>query len=190
MEKQQKTQFKDATFYIGLGLIILSLGIYLLPNLEHLGNPSDLNFGIFILNYLISIIFFVLVWIREIPAFKISFFYQKTEYGFIYLILCLISAYSLKREITVFEQSTPWLQGLLILQGIVFLMVFFKHHFAGWVLFVFWGFMGISVSLFLYLSIYLIPWYFIGAAACFIFGISLYAYMFINELSKLLSYEN
>ena len=169
--------FRDKTLLTGLGLILFSLGIFLMPDFIHSGKGTDTYFGIFILNYLISIVFFIIAWIREIPKFRISSFHQKIEYGFIHLILCLISAYSLNREIPVFEQSVPWLQVLLVLQSGVLLLSFVKDRLAKWLQFVYWGLMGTSFSLFLYLSIYLIPLYPVGFAAFFVFGLSLHAFV-------------
>lgn len=177
MKTLKQAIFGDTTLLLGIGSILLSLGIFLLPELIYGGNMRDTYFGIFILNYLISIVFFILFWVREIPKFKLSIFYQKMEYGFIHLILCLISAYSLNREIPVFEQSVPWLQAVLVLQGIFLLLFFVKDFFSKWFLFILWSVIGISFSLFLYLSIYLIQLYPVGLIGFPAFGISLHAFV-------------
>jgi XrtN system VIT domain protein len=165
---------KDVTLIIGLGLIVLSMGLFLLPELFAMGES---DFGIFILNYLISIAFFIIVWRRENKEFNIFVFLQKVEYGFIHLVLCLISAYSLNREIPVFEQSTHWLQVFLVVQGAFFLLVFVKKLFPAWLQYIFWGGMGISFTFFLYLSTYLFPIYPIGLLAFPALGLSLHAFV-------------
>ena len=177
MKALKNVILKDTTLMIGLGLILLSLGIFMLPDFFPYGKGSDTFFGIFALNYLISIIYFIIVWFLETPSFRKSFSRQKIEYGFVHLILCLISAYSLNREIPVFEQSVPWLQVLLVLQSVVLLLSFLKNLMAPWLRFVFWAMLGISFSLFLYLSLYLFPVYAMGLAGFFIFGISLHAFV-------------
>jgi XrtN system VIT domain protein len=177
METQKNGILKDATFLIGIGSILLSLGIFCLPGLMAVNRMSDSFFGIFFLNYFISIIFFIVVSIREISGFRLVYFQQKVEYGFIHLLLCLISAYALNREIPVFEKSTNWLQIFLLLQGAILLLAFVKHLMPNWLQFVFWLCIGIIFTLFLYLTIYLIPIFPFGIIAGLALGLSLHAFV-------------
>jgi XrtN system VIT domain protein len=176
MEKQGKELRKDVTFLVGVALVLLSLGIFCLPGIIPGTIMRDPAFGVFFLNFILSIIYFIIVWIREKSSFR-SLFQQKVEYGFIHLLLCLISAYSLNREIPVFEKSTGWLQVFLVVQGIILFLPFVKHRFPAWLQFVFWLFLGVIFSLFLYLAIYLVPIYPAGIIAAPALGISLHAFI-------------
>ena len=177
MEAQKKVIAKDVTFLIGMGLVLLSLGIFFLPRLMTGNELPGSYFGIFLVNYGISIVFFIVVWIRENHELSFVWFQQKVEYGFIHLILCLISAYSLNREIPVFEQSAYWLKIFLVLQGAILLFAFIKHRMAEWLQFIFWVAIGIIFSLFLYLIVYLIPIYPFGIIVSPALGISLHAFV-------------
>lgn len=178
MKTIKEKLLRDTTLLIGLGLILLSAGIFIFPDLfDNKGASEEANFGVFILNYLISIAYFIIFWIREIHKFSFSGFIRKIEYVFIHLILALISAYSLNRVMAVFEQSVPWFQVFIVLQVILILMLFIKGSFSVVVNLLFWVLMGVICSMFLYLSIFLIPLYPIGLAASPAFGISLHAYI-------------
>lgn len=188
MQNKSKNIFTDATFSIGVGLILLSLGIFMFPELVTYEKSSDSNFGIFALTYFIAIIFFIIAWIREIPGFRLGFFVKKMEYGFIHLILCLISAYALNREIPIFEQSTTWLQWALGILGTSLLGAFVQNKLPNWLKMVYWGVTGIAFSLFLYFSITLIPVYPIGVIASPALGISLHAFVPLWFVLTILAY--
>jgi XrtN system VIT domain protein len=167
--------FKDVTFLIGIGLIILSLVIFLIPETPLFGKSFERTFGIFMMNYFISIIFLVIAWVREIHKFRWSAFHQKMEYGFLHLILCLISAFSLNREIPVFEKSTTWLQIALMLQSIILIVLGMRRQLPAWTQTLLFGLLGIVFMLFLYYSIYLIPLYPLALVAFPALGISFHA---------------
>ena len=186
--KQLKELLKDGTFLIGIALILLSFGIFMLPDLYSYGKFADSNFGIFVLNYFISILFFIIAWIREVPKFNYKVFHQKIEYGFLHLILCLISAYSLNREIPVFEKSTNWLQVALVVQGFVMVLVFMKELFPRWIQAVLFGLLGTVFMLFLYFSLFLTTLYPIGLVATPALGISLHAFVPLWFVLTILAY--
>lgn len=188
MQNKSKNIFTDATFSIGVGMILLSLAIFMFPELVTYEKSSDSNFGIFALNYFIAIIFFIIAWIREIPGFKLGFFIKKMEYGFIHLILCLISAFALNREIPIFEQSATWLQWALGILSTSLLGAFVQDKFPTWLKMAYWGFTGIAFSLFLYFSITLIPVYPIGVIASPALGISLHAFVPLWFVLAILAY--
>jgi XrtN system VIT domain protein len=188
MKNQTQHIFKDATFSIGIGLILLSLTIFMFPEFFTFEKSEGSYFGIFVLNYLIAIIYFIIAWIREIQGFRLGFLLKKIEYGFIHLILCLISAYSLNRSIPIFEQSTPWLQVVLFLQGVILLMVFIKNQLPLWLQFSLWMLLGSVFSLFLYFSLTLIPIYPFGMIAAIGLGISLHAFVPLWFVIALLTY--
>jgi XrtN system VIT domain protein len=186
MKTKQNGIFKDVTFLIGIILILLSLGVFMLPEWFSTGKTEGSDLGIFILNYLISIIYFIVIWIREISRFNLRAFHENLEYGFIHLILCLISAYSLNREIPVFQLSTLWLQIALVAQGVLLVLIFFRLQFPSWLQWVHWSLLGVTFSLFLYYSIFLISLYPVGFIAFPFFGLSLHAFVPLWIVASLL----
>lgn len=170
-----KNLTKDGVFVMGLALIALSLLVFVITDPTITRSTKDYNFSIFLINYIVSIIYFGVIWFKKIKAFYFEDFADNIEYGFLHLILCLISAYSLNREIPVFEQSKVWVQILLIIQGVVMIAMFFRNEFPRWVQVGLYGLLGVGFIFFVYLSLYLIPLYPIGFIAFLAFGISLHA---------------
>jgi XrtN system VIT domain protein len=175
MKTIKENILRNTTLLVGVGLTIFSLIIFLIPDFLHQNKTDGGYFGVFMLNYFISVIYFIVIWVRESKEFRFKLIFSKIEYGFIHLNLCLISAFSLNREIPVFERSVNWLQILLVIQGFVLFMSFIKDGFPKIILFFYWTCLGIIFSLFFYFTCFLIPLFGIGVALSFVLGISLHA---------------
>jgi XrtN system VIT domain protein len=189
MKNTLKTLTKDAIFITGISLIALSFLLYVLSDFLIIGDGRGSNFSFFIASYIISIVYFIIIWAKKIKKlFFIENWANNLEYGFLHLILCLISAYSLNKEIPVFEQSTGWMQILLVIQGVVLILMFVKDSLPRWAKIIMFAFMGVGFMLFLYLSIYLIPLYPIGVVGFFVLGISLHAFVPLWFTGTLLLY--
>src|SRR5687768_4460824 len=96
---------KDEMFITGLILILVSLFFFCIPFLSSVSPDSG---GLFMCNYLLTVGYFI--------ALKVSKRLKKGNEGlmplFLFLILLLISAYSLNREMIVFETAVPWFAWL------------------------------------------------------------------------------
>lgn len=153
---------------------MLSVFIFLIPD-AIFPESSEFSFSVFIASYLISVIYFGILWFKKIHNFY--GFHANMEYGFLHLVLCLISAYALNREIPIFEQSTMWMQVLLVIQSIAFISLFFQKIFPLWLTTFLFVILGIGFAFFIYLAIYLIPVYPVGIIGFFVLGITLHAFV-------------
>jgi XrtN system VIT domain protein len=177
MKKETTTALREPAFLIGLGLIVFSTGIFLIPLLFNFGNNEGSNLGIFILNYLISIIYFIILHNLILPKLTIKTLRDNVEYGFIHLVLCLISAFSLNRIIPVFEESALWLQYVLVIQSGLLILSLFIKSFSPLLRFIYWIMLGVIFSLFLYFAAYIIPVYAFSLAVSPALGVSLHAFV-------------
>lgn len=167
----------DGVYSLGLILILLSFLLFLLPEFHLQGASSKMEFTVFVTNYIISIIYFFVLWFKKIKYLYADDVRASLEYGFLHLILCLISAYSLNREMTVFENSTSWLQALLIINSLAMILMFFKDQFPAWVRRILFFILGTGFVLFLYLTIYLLPLFALGVIGFFVLGLSLHVFV-------------
>ncbi len=167
----------DWVFSLGLILLVLSLFFFLLPEFDFQGKSSKMEFTVFVSNYIISIIYFFVLWFKKIKYFYADDVKASLEYGFLHLILCLISAYSLNREMTVFENSTAWLQALLVINSLAMILMFFKDQFPDWACYILFFVQGTGYVLFLYLAIYLLPLFALGVIGFFILGFTLHVFI-------------
>jgi XrtN system VIT domain protein len=166
-----KNLLKDGYYLAGLGCILGSLFIFISPSLfsSSRGEISTL----FSLNYAITAgYFFTLVFSksRRNPAMKLN-------YRLLLLVLFLISAYTLNREITVFNESVNWLSILLVLSCSNYVLLPIFNQLPSWGKHISSGILGISFVLFTYLAIYLLPIYPFGIFGLPLLGVSLHVFV-------------
>jgi XrtN system VIT domain protein len=129
--------------------------------------------GLFMCNYLITVGYFI--------ALKVSKRLKKGNQGlmpfFLFLILLLISAYSLNRDMTVFETAVPWFAWLQVVLCANYIAFAFFDRLSLWAQHVMIFVLGIAIVTFLYISIYLLPTYIISAAISFVLGISMHSFV-------------
>ena len=161
----------DKLFMGGLIMILLSAAFFCLPLFMELSN--DNYFGLFIPNFIFTVGYFI--------ALLVSGRLKKGRNGiypfFLFLILFLISAYSLNREMTIFEKSVPWFTGLLILACVNYIAFAFYESMPAVIRKLMLLVLGIALLCFLYLSFYLFPLYIFGAFVFFALGISLHVFV-------------
>ncbi|WP_207495395.1 XrtN system VIT domain-containing protein [Aridibaculum aurantiacum] len=163
-------RLKDNVFTAGLFFIAISFVIFLVPEMQHVEGEQ---FGFFAVNFLLTGIYFV------VCLFEGRF---KTARGGIYivpvfLVLALISAYALNREMNVFDQSTNWMCVLLIVGSLNYVAFAFAANFPSILKHFMCFLLGVTTLLFTYLAIYLVPLYMVGVAAFFLLGISLHTFV-------------
>lgn len=151
----------------GLYAIALSLAIYVLPQLMESHNEDFGTFGIFALNYLISLVYLLVNRNKKLLS-------QNAP---VILVLFLISAYSLNKNIVVFEQSATWLTVALVISSINMLIQPVLYKIPSWAKTLSWWLTGMSLLLFLYLSIYLFNIYLFGLLGSILLGFSLHAFL-------------
>src|SRR5690606_24552700 len=113
-------KLKDPVYLTGLVLVAVSFLFYMVP-LIYPSSVSTASGGLFLVNFSITAIYLILLFVRGMIKRRSG----KLHHIILFLILFLISAYSLNREMAVFEQSVPWFAVLLILICINYILFIF-----------------------------------------------------------------
>lgn len=162
---------KEPVFVTGLVFIAVSLLLFMLPTIAPKAFTE--TFGVFGINYLAAFIFFFI----GLLSGKLRRGSNRIHIFFVFLILCLISAYSLNREMSVFQNSTTWMCVLLVTCCANYILLAFSRYLPAFIKHFMCFVLGIATVLFLYLSIYLVPLYGISAIGFFLLGISLHTFV-------------
>lgn len=159
---------RDADTHYRTGLVLTAIAaiLYVLPGLWSSGAESVGTFGIFMLNYGIAVVYAIWLFIRRawknIPVF---------------LVLFLISAYSLNRDISVFELSVTWLSCVLVLYSVALLLLPVMDAIPGWLQAIVSVLTGAALMLFLYMALYVTPLYLFSLPTAVLMGVSLHTYV-------------
>lgn len=166
-----RERFNDKIYLAGLVCVLTSLIIFCLPFMTKLEEQSI--FSLFVFNFIVTGIYFLIrIFNRKQIAKE-----DKIHHLFLLLILFLISAYSLNREIPVFENSADWFAGLLALLCVNYAAFAFFEGLPNWARHSVSFINGAGLITFLYLSIYLLPLYAVGLIGAFLLGISLHTFV-------------
>jgi XrtN system VIT domain protein len=151
-------------------MVLLSLIIFCIP--ECMEVEDDSGMGWFFGNFLFTLVYFFMLFIGK------RLFRRKGRgvHG-IFLVLLLLSAYSLNRGMNVFQSTTPWFCTVLVISCINYLALPYRTMMPVWLRHVQSFMFGISLCCFLYLSCYLIPLYVFGILLFFVLGVSLHAFV-------------
>jgi XrtN system VIT domain protein len=150
--------------------ILLSLAFLCLPVvLPHSANSEAL----FICNYVIAVAYFI--------CLLVSGRLRKGREGLypflLFLILFLISAYALNRQMVVFEKATTWFVVLQVILCANFVAIAFIKESPRWLQFLMTFLLGVALITFLYLACYLFPLYGLSALISFVLGVSLHSFV-------------
>src|SRR5689334_23140915 len=102
------TQIKDRLFITGLLCILASLFFFCIPAFGWAAT-KDAS-GLFICNYCITVIYFAVV----VSSNRLKKGREGLMPFFLFLILLLISAYSLNRDMVVFQKTVTWFAVLQV----------------------------------------------------------------------------
>ena len=177
METTKEKMATSKTTWLGLFLILVSTGIFLMPEFDLFHVRRESYFGIFFFNYAASVVYLVLLILQGLIRFKWAIFRNHIEKTMLLLVLFLISAFSLNREFSVFERSSDWLCITLVLQCVAIMALVFREYLPRFILFLLYITMGTGLILDLYFSVYLFPMYAIGVIGSFFIGISLHVFV-------------
>jgi XrtN system VIT domain protein len=150
---------------------------------------NDDRFGPFTLNYLFTVVYFVIL----VAKGRLKRGRKGIYPLFLFLMLFLISAYALNRVIPIFEKSVTWFSIIQIIVCVNYIgFIFFDS--LSQPLKVFLSFVaGVAMVVFAYLAIYLFPIYIFGVIGFFALGISLHAFvplLFCIYTSRLIQKQN
>jgi XrtN system VIT domain protein len=138
---------------------------------------EGLFFGLFSTHYILCLVYGVVLLATGFMRFRWRISYGSIRYSLLWLVLFLISAYALNREIPVFQESTGWLSGYVIFASAACIAYgFYERLPVAGRLVVFFA-LGAAFVLFVYLALYLMPFYAVGLMAFFVLGISLHAFV-------------
>lgn len=156
----------DQKYILGLVFILFSLFIFYVPVIAP--NTKENALGLFFVNFMFTGAYCVAL---------IGSGWRNLKRRSLLLILFLISAYALNREMNVFDSMTPWFAFLQVLVCVNFVLLIFFDVMPAWWKYIQCFLLGMGFLVFAYLAIYLMPLYAIGVMGCFLFGISLHAFV-------------
>lgn len=165
-----KTKLKDFLFTTGVAMIALSALIFLIPMWT---GASEGTFGFFMVHFILTIAYGIIL----LSNSKNKIREHRRIYTLLFLVLFLISAYALNREMEVFAASPVWLCCLLVLLCINYIISIFFESLPSFFKYLIFFLLGIALTLFLYMSFYLVPLYLFSALAAIGLGISLHTFV-------------
>jgi len=164
--------FKDKIYFTGLIFIVISFTAFLLRLEFPTKSGFELN-GVFLVNYLLAL-----------GYLAILIFNGRLKKGrnglpviLLFLVLSLISCYSLNMDMNVFDDSTLWFCIVLVLVCLNYMTFGWFDYFPEWARIVFFIVAGISLAVFVYLGIYLFPLYLFSIPGILLLGTSLHTYV-------------
>lgn len=165
-----QAKLNDKVYLTGLALLVLSVLIFCIPFVAHIKYDQ---FGLFVFNFSTTVIYFIILLFSK----RLKKGREGLDLFILFLILFLVSAYTLNREMTIFENSTTWFSCLLILTCINYLAFHFREQCPAWLLHIMHFLLGTGFIIFIYLSVYLMPLYIMSGIVALILGISLHTFV-------------
>lgn len=161
----------DKFIPIGWGVIALSSLVFCVPLLTSV--TPDQYLGFFAFHFGLTVVYHVVLWFNRSSQVE----EHRIHYRLIKLVLLLISAYSLNREMDVFAASPTWFSILLVLLCGSYLAGAFFQQVPKWTRHFLFVLYGIAFAVFAYLAIYLLPLYAISIPGLLVLGISLHTFV-------------
>lgn len=175
---QKPPVYQDAVFRTGLIFIGLSALAFFLSGLSFWEKESESFFGIFVFNYgLSACYFFVLLFTGRLRFRWKDEFKNYAETISLFLVLGLISAYSLNRLLPIFEDSAIWLAVFLVILGCSVVLLCFRRQLPKLITIGLYFILGSGLVLYAYLSVYLLPYYHLGLFGAILLGFSLHVFI-------------
>lgn len=174
MNQLNKLRSQDPLYFSGLIMVAISAIIFgLTINIE-----QENSTGVFFVNYALSAVYQICLFVHLFSNYKWHWGQGKLHHTVLLLILLFISAFSLNREMNVFDSSVTWCSIWIILSVITLILASnFKLIFLQKSRYVLFFFVGLALILFIYYSIYLFPLYVISLIGLAALGISIHTYV-------------
>ena len=171
---REKDFYTYTTGYVLLFISSVSFGL-----LEYfdLKGKQDFLSGMFFFHYLMAVAFLLVLISTGSFGFRKIWFRENIHKGVILFNLYLISAYSLNKEIVVFENSAAWLCVYVILSSLTLLSFRFFDRLSRLVNSLQYLLLGSAVCLYVYLALYVFQVYLLGAIGTLFFGIGLHIFI-------------
>ncbi len=166
-----KTIISDKLLRSGWAMLLVSTLIFCWPLITSV--PSDQYLTFFAFHFGVGITYyFILLFSRDTKIEE-----HRIHYQFIKLILFLISAYALNRDMNVFDASPTWFCIVLVLLSVNYLAAIFFDRFPRWCRYLMFFIYGVGLAVFIYLSLYLLPLYAVSIPGLIFLGISVHTFV-------------
>lgn len=167
MQTQIKQQ-TDGIYIAGLVMLIISFGLFCASVFYQ---SNDMSF--FFVEFSLTGFYFLIL----LGSGRLRKGRDGLQPMFIFLLLFLVSAYGLNSEMEVFKPAVNWFLILLLLSSANCLVYAFFYRLPLWAKHASSFVGGISLVLYAYLALYLLPMYGIGAVAAIALGFSLHVFV-------------
>lgn len=170
--------FQNYTFRLGMILLILSTSLFEVYDL--FGDPSA-NDGV--PTFLVMIHYGIAVFFTIHLQLNGFFKFRREEYGsgraarWLGLLLWLVSAYALNRNMAVFQQSTPWLCWALVAVGMSMIGFAWKESFSVRGQQGLYALLAFGWCLFAYMAVYIVGLYPISIPLLIALGLSIHTFV-------------
>jgi XrtN system VIT domain protein len=162
---------RDKFLIWGWITILFSASLFCIPTFAAKSSENYLAF--FVLHFGLAITYhFILAFNKGTRVAN-----HMIHYRTIKLVLLLISAYALNREMDVFAASPEWFSTILVVLCIAYLASVAFQQLPWWGRFLLLFLYGVGLIVFGYLAIYLLPLYPISVPGLLLLGISLHTFV-------------
>ncbi len=151
--------------------ILFSAGLFCLPFFSSVSPENYLAF--FAVHFGLAILYHFTLLLNKGTRVEENMIHYRT----IKLVLLLISAYALNREMDVFAASPTWFSVVLVVLCTAYLAGVYFQQLPRWGRFVLLFLYGVGLLVFGYLAIYLLPLYPISVPGLLVLGISLHSFV-------------
>ncbi|TWV97372.1 XrtN system VIT domain-containing protein [Chitinophaga pinensis] len=164
------TRLRDNMYNFGLVILVLTLIFFCIGEVIPPKGESE-YMGWFFANYFFTCVYFA--------ALLSSGRLRKRRDGLplmiLFLLIFLVSAYSLNRFISVFAESANWFAVTILLCSANYIAFAYLRFLPVWTRLCMFFLLGLSFCCFLYMAVYIFPISLFGLAGFFLFGIPLHA---------------
>jgi len=165
-----RSLFRDKILVTGWCFIAVSFTLFCLTMNA---SPDGLAGGTFLLHYVLAVIFLIIPRLMRNSREEGN----RIHYHAIKLVLFLISAYALNRNMSLFANSPTWLCVLLVAVCVNCISTVFFPKLPPALRYVQMFLHGVSIVLFIYLAIYLVPIYAVSVIALLAIGLSVHTFI-------------
>ena len=182
--------FRDSNFSIGLLMLLVSASVFFLYDL--LSDPRqkvENNTVMIMLHYGIALTFSLILWTNGFlknPEIRAG---NGRPARWLGLLIWLISAYALNREMAVFQQSTDWLCWALVIVGTAMALYAWKDGLSIRIQQLLYAVLAFGWWLFAYMALYIVGLYPISFPLMLGLGLSIHTFVplaFAISLGKVL----
>jgi XrtN system VIT domain protein len=171
----------EITGLMKTGYLLLAASLFIYALTEYTGHEKD-PFTIFWCHYIVAIIYTVILGFNGCLGARTSA--EKENVGFTVILanLYLISAFALNRELHIFWESVDWLCWSLVGSSMTLMSFQYFKVFPSWVNKLQCLLIGSSVVFYTYASIYIGPFYVVGAVTTLALGIGAHVFVPVTLL--------